>query len=142
MSHVIGYKLRRAQLAVFQDFIETFQDIEIRPAEFSVLVLIAENPGQKQADIASALGIKPANLVTLIDGLERRGIAERRKGDTDKRAHSLYLTANGVVFVADMVRKWQAHEDRMIERLGGTAERDLFLQMLNQITGDEAATGY
>lgn len=141
MSRIIGYKLRRAQLAVFQDFIETVQEMEIRPAEFSVLGLIAENPGQKQTDIASALGIKPANLVNLIDGLERRGIAERRKGGTDKRAHSLYLTRHGVEFVGDMIRKWQAHEERMIERLGGTAERDLFLQMLNRIIDDGSAAG-
>ena len=41
MDTIIGYKLRRAQLYVFQDFIASFAKLKLRPAEFSVLTLIA-----------------------------------------------------------------------------------------------------
>lgn len=34
MGMIIGYKLRRAQLCVFQDFIQTFDTLPLRPAEF------------------------------------------------------------------------------------------------------------
>jgi hypothetical protein len=36
---MIGYRLRRAQLSVFQLFLTMFEQLELRPAEYSVLVL-------------------------------------------------------------------------------------------------------
>jgi DNA-binding MarR family transcriptional regulator len=136
MGAIVGYKLRRAQLAVFQDFIESFARLQLRPAEFSVLALIARTPGQKQSEIAEQLGIKRANFVALMDGLERRGLAERRKAMGDKRSHSLHLTPDGVCFVEKMVAVWSAHEQRLVEKLGGPAERDRLITLLDRILAD------
>src|SRR5262245_28513195 len=87
VGNVLGYKLRRAQLHVFQDFLASFSKLKLRPAEFSVLALMAQKPGQKQSEIAETLGIKRANFVALMDGLESRGLAVRRRADTDRRSH-------------------------------------------------------
>src|SRR5690606_18721065 len=105
----------------------TFAEMKLRPAEFSVLTLIAKKPGQKQSAIAEQLGVKRANFVALMDGLEARGLAERRKVASDKRSHSLHLTPEGVTFTYKMVEIWNAHEERMIARLGGKARRDQLL---------------
>jgi DNA-binding MarR family transcriptional regulator len=137
MGVIIGYQLRRAQLAVFQDFIETFAKMKLRPAEFSVLALIARKPGQKQTEIAEQLGIKRANFVALMDGLEQRGLAERRKAQGDKRSHSLHLTPEGVRFAAKMIATWNTHEQRLIDRLGGVEERDALLRLLDRLLHDE-----
>lgn len=135
LASIVGYKLRRAQLFVFQDFIESFADLPLRPAEFSVLSLIAREPGRKQSEIAARLGIKRANFVALMDGLEKRKLAERRKSPGDKRSHSLHLTAEGHSFVGRMVEIWNAHEQRVIERLGGAADRDRLIEYLDRIIG-------
>ena len=133
MTSIIGYKLRRAQLFVFQDFIETFSRMHLRPAEFSVLALIARTPGQKQSEIAEQLGIKRANFVALMDGLERRGLAERRKVAGDKRSHSLHLTEEGARFVERMVAVWSEHEQRLVDRLGGAEAREKLLDLLDRL---------
>lgn len=133
MDRIIGYKLRRAQLFVFQDFLRTFAGMELRPADFSVLALIAARPGRKQTEIAEQLGIKRANFVALMDGLEQRGLAERRKATTDRRSHSLHLTAEGTRFVESMTKVWQEHEGRMIARLGGEEERDRLIALLDRL---------
>ena len=137
MSSIVGYVLRRAQLSVFQDFIESFAELKLRPAEFSVLNLIAQRPGQKQSEIAEQLGIKRANFVALMDGLERRGVAERRKSPEDKRSHSLHLTAEGERFLSEMLSVWNAHEQRIIQRLGGDAERDKLIELLGRLSGPD-----
>lgn len=137
MSSIVGYVLRRAQLSVFQDFIESFTELKLRPAEFSVLNLIAQRPGQKQSEIAEQLGIKRANFVALMDGLERRGVAERRKSPEDKRSHSLHLTAEGERFISEMLSVWNAHEQRIIQRLGGEAERDKLIELLGRLSGQD-----
>ena len=133
MATIIGYKLRRAQLFVFQDFIETFSKMKLRPAEFSVLAIIAGTPGLKQSEIAEMLGIKRANFVALMDSLEKRGLAERRKAATDRRSHSLHLTPEGTKFVRRMTAIWEEHENRLIDRLGGLAERDRLIELLDRV---------
>lgn len=140
MGEIVGYKLRLAQLVVFQDFIESFNKMKLRPAEFSVLALIGRTPGLKQTEVAEQLGIKRANFVALMDGLERRGLAERRKSEHDKRSHSLHLTPEGRRFVEKMGTLWKVHERRMIERLGGVEARNTLLELLDRLLhSDEEA---
>src|SRR5262245_40766970 len=95
LAGMVGYALRRAQLAVFDDVITQFAELDLRPAQYSVLVLLGHTPGLKQSDVAAALGIQRANFVVLFDGLERRGLALRSAAPNDRRSYALYLTEEG-----------------------------------------------
>ena len=132
LDDVVGYLLRRAQVAVFQDFFATFAKVNIRPAQFSVLVVIDRNPGLKQTQIADALGIKRTNFVTLFNTLERRGLAERRTADQDRRSSALYLTESGKALVKKLRRMAETHDRRVSARLGEEGHRQL-LALLREI---------
>jgi DNA-binding MarR family transcriptional regulator len=133
MQQVVGYRLRRAQLIVFKEFSEAFSELELRPADFAVLALMADNPGRKQAEIAAALGIKRANFVALINGLAERGLVERRQKEDDKRSHALFLTDCGHEFATRMNEIQREFEQQLIDRLGGPAERDKLIALLDRI---------
>ena len=115
---LIGYALRRAQLAVFQDFHRHFAEADIRPAQFSVLVVLQHNPGLRATQVATALGIKRTNFVPLFDGLEARGLAERRRVTGDRRASALFLTDSGAEMVARLEGLVARHEAKFAARLG------------------------
>lgn len=132
-TEIVGYRLRRAQLSVFQRFMATFEALNLRPAEYSVLALIADNPGRKQTEIAEILGIKRANFVALINGLDRRGLTERRVAKGDRRANALYLTEEGARFLDRARGVQEAFEADCVERLGGTEARDAFVKMLDRL---------
>jgi DNA-binding MarR family transcriptional regulator len=102
----LGYFLRRLQIAVFKDFIRTLAPMRLRPAQYSVLVLIGINPGRSQAAIGQALNIERARLARLLHELERRKWIERRA--SDGRSHSLFLTSEG---------------DKVLVRIKGLAKR-------------------
>lgn len=133
-SDIIGYRLRRAQLSIFQHFLAVFEALQLRPAEYSVLVLIADNPGRKQTEIAEVLGIKRANFVTLVHGLEERGLVDRVPSAEDKRANALHLTRDGEAFLANARAVHEAMEAELVARLGGAAERDRLLALLDRLT--------
>jgi DNA-binding MarR family transcriptional regulator len=88
----VGYMLRRAQLAVSGDFGETLAEIGLRPGQFAVLTVLDHNPGVTQSEVSAALSIQRANFVSIIDNLERRGLAKRTSSATDRRSNSLTLT--------------------------------------------------
>jgi DNA-binding MarR family transcriptional regulator len=132
LPELVGYVLRRAQLAVFQDFFAAFAPFDIRPAQFSVLTVIERNPGLAQSRVAEALGIKRTNFVGMLDELETRGLAERRQTARDKRSHALYLTADGVALMRKLKPVIKAHESRIVARLG-EQDRDALVALLREI---------
>ncbi len=130
---LIGYALRRAQLAVFQDFHRHFADADIRPAQFSVLVVLKHNPGLRATQAALALGIKRTNFVPLFDGLAARGLVERRGVKGDRRASALFLTEAGAETLARLERLVALHEAKFAARLGPEGRYQL-MGLLHRIT--------
>jgi DNA-binding MarR family transcriptional regulator len=114
----LGYLIRRFQVWVFQDFIRTLETIDIRPAQYSVLVVIGANPGLSQSDLADTLGIERARLVRLLDHLERRGLMRRLPSPRDRRSHALELTSEGQKVLKKAKALAATHEARLIEKLG------------------------
>ncbi len=119
----LGYYLRRAQVSVFQDFIRTLASIDIRPAQYSVLIVIGSNAKLSQADVAHLLGIERARLVRLLDRLEKRGLTQRLPSPTDRRSHVLKLTPAGQQTLKRAKALAAAHESRLAERLGPAHHR-------------------
>jgi DNA-binding MarR family transcriptional regulator len=114
----LGYLIRRFQVWVFQDFIRTLAPVDIRPAQYSVLVVIGANPGLSQSDIAETLGIERARLVRLLDRLEKRGLTRRLRSPRDRRSHALQLTAEGQKVLRRAKALAGEHEARLGAKLG------------------------
>lgn len=118
LSDHLGFVLRRAQLSVFQDFQQAVDGLDLTPAAYSVLVILGRHPGIRQNKLTDLLAIKPANCVTLINGLEKRGLVVREKVKVSGRAVALSLTGEGLVVMADADARVEAHLGRMRDRLG------------------------
>jgi len=117
----LGYFVRRLQVWIFQDFIRALASIDIRPAQFSVLVVVGANRGLSQAELAATLGIERARLVRLLHRLEERGLIQRLPSFADGRRHALQLTPQGRTLLTRAKALAARHQKRLIERLG--AER-------------------
>ncbi len=133
MEDAVGYRLRRAQLAVFQDFNEAFSAKGLRPTDFAVLLLLTRNQGAKQSEVAEALGIQRANFVAIVDGLENKGFVARRKSEVDRRVQSLHITEAGLAYLDDLLPIWQEHEERLLSQLGGRQARNQLIGLLKRL---------
>jgi DNA-binding MarR family transcriptional regulator len=122
----LGYALRRAQIAVFQDFYQAMGALDVSPAQYSALTVIERNPGLTQTQVADALGIKKGNFVALIKALERRGLVSRDAMPGDRRSFALALTVKGRVLAKELVAASAAHERRVRQAVGGEDYARLF----------------
>jgi DNA-binding MarR family transcriptional regulator len=95
LESLLGYNARRAALAVIGVFLQRMAPFGLRPVDFSVLTLIAHNPGITSRQLCAALDILPPNLVGMIKSLDKRGLIERRPHPTDRRAQGLHLSPAG-----------------------------------------------
>ena len=128
-----GYAVRRFQIWIFQDFIKTLREVDIRPTQYSVLTVIGANPGLSQMAVAKRLGIERARLVHLLDSLEERKLLKRVKSKSDRRSHALHLTAQGETALAGFKRLAAEHERHVEEKIG-KANRERLLQILADFT--------
>ena len=135
LDEAVGYHLRRAQIAVFEDFARRFAPLGLTPAQFSTLLAIRQNPGRRQSDIAAALGVQRPNFVALLDSLERRGLAERVRASADRRANALTLTPQGADLLDRAIEAQAGQEDAIRAALGEPERRRLIetLQRLSQL---------
>jgi DNA-binding MarR family transcriptional regulator len=114
----LGYFVRRLQVMIFRDFIRTLAPMTLRPAQYSVLLLIEANPGSSQAAIGRALGIERARLARLLHDLQGRGWIERRAVNGDARSHALFLRAEGSRALARSKKLAVRHEQQLAKFLG------------------------
>ncbi len=137
LERSIGYALRRAQVAVFADFRENMGSAGLRPAQFSVLLVVRETPGLKQSVIADRLGIQRTNFVAMVDELQKKGWLDRRPAD--RRSYALHLTTAGETKIAEALALHSAME-RRIGRLLGPGGRALLLDHLHSIASTLGTT--
>jgi DNA-binding MarR family transcriptional regulator len=129
LTSIVGYPLRRAQIAVFEDFARRFAALDLTPAQYSTLVAIGDNPGRNQSEIAGALGIQRPNFVAMMDELQRRGLAERTRSGADRRSNAVALTSAGRALL-ERGRVEQAASEAAIDALLGPDTRAALVRTL------------
>ena len=95
LASAVGFLLSWNGQRTAHLFTEALAPLELRPPHFGVLTLIDAEPGSTQQELVARSMIDPSSMVGLIDELEERGLAERRRHPSDRRKHAVYLTGDG-----------------------------------------------
>jgi DNA-binding MarR family transcriptional regulator len=132
LPKLLGYHLRRAHVAVFQDFAREMGGLDVTPGQVGVLQVIAANQGLSQTALGRAIGIDRSTVVAVIDRLEGRGLVVRAPSPTDRRSHALRLSPRGERVLTEIERRVRAHERRIARRLSA-AEREQLIALLEKI---------
>jgi len=132
LPQLLGYQLRLAQRAIFDDFADAMGELEVSPGLFGMLVIIEANPGLKQTELAHAAQLDRSSLVPALDKLEARRLVARRASAEDRRVNGLWLTAEGAALLKQLKQRVARHEQRLARGLS-TNERDTLVALLQRI---------
>jgi DNA-binding MarR family transcriptional regulator len=132
LPNLLGYQLRLAQRAIFDDFAEAIGELEVSPGLFGMLVVIEANPGLKQTELANAAQLDRSSLVPALDKLEARGLVARRASAEDRRVNGLWLTQDGTALLKKLKQRVARHEQRLAQNLS-EAEREQLIDLLQRI---------
>jgi DNA-binding MarR family transcriptional regulator len=138
LPELLGYRLRRAQTAVFRDFAEVVGvERSITPGLFGMVQVIAANPGLCQSRLAEAMGVDRSTIVAVIHRLERLGLVARTRSPDDARSHALRVTRGGRAALRRMERLVRRHEER-VARVLTPAERRTLMRLLARLYEDRS----
>jgi DNA-binding MarR family transcriptional regulator len=113
---LLGFNIRRAQIALWRDFNRNVAEGYVRPGVFSALLLARANPGIAQIEIAKQLGIDKASVVALVDRMEDAGWVTRRRSTHDRRRQGIFLTAEGTKTCRSLKKEMIDHERKFVSR--------------------------
>lgn len=125
LADLLGYQLRKAQVAAYQNFAEVLDSQNISPGQVGVLLLVRANPGVNQTRVGNALGIDRSTLVAVIDRLEERALIARTPSPKDRRSHALMLTPAGEAYLETMLPRLREHERQIATGLSDDERRTL-----------------
>jgi DNA-binding MarR family transcriptional regulator len=110
----------------------------LRSRHLVALTVLRERGGITQRDLATALVLDSTNIVGLLNELEGKGLAERRRSPEDRRRHVVSLTAEGLRVLCEAEVALAAVEDEVFESLE-PAQRDQLHELLVAATSSASS---
>jgi len=119
-----------AQMKAGEDWI---RERELSHAQSFVLGYLVQNPGSIQRDIAEVSRTTAASVSSLLQGLEARGLVERRTESGNERSKRVYATPAGTELIAGFDSAMAATEQTILAPLD-EAERASLHALLTKVT--------
>jgi DNA-binding MarR family transcriptional regulator len=120
-------------------FAERIAELDLTPPQTGLIRAIAAQPGRSQQALATLLGTPPSRLVTLVDGLDERGLVERRRNPDDRRLHALHLTEEGEKLLRRIGEVARAHDEAICGALEPEERRNL-RALLDKLAAEHGLT--
>ena len=108
---------------------------ELTHEQAFALGFLVQNPGAIQRDIAAMTRTSAASVSSLLQGLERRDLIERRTEPGNERSKRVYATPGGEKLIAGFDEAMEAANETILAPLD-PAERDTLQALLIKITAD------
>ncbi|MER7274318.1 MarR family transcriptional regulator [Dactylosporangium sp. NPDC000244] len=112
---------------------EWIRERELSFAQAFALGYLVQNPGAIQRDLQKMTRTSAASVTSLLQGLERRELVERRTEGGDERSKRVYATPAGAELIAGFDTAMAATEETILAPLD-QAERDALHALLTKIT--------
>ena len=122
-------KLGRITMHRFSEALEPFG---IRPRHVAALIELRDRGELTQQSLCGQLHLDPTNLVAILNELEQRGYATRRRDPEDRRRHLVEVSKTGIAVIEKVSKVMDGVEDDLLDGLD-SAEREQLEGLLTSI---------
>src|SRR5436190_11187841 len=120
-------------------FTEALEPFGIRPRHVAALIELRDHGELTQQSLCGQLHLDPTNLVAILNELEERGYATRRRDPEDRRRHLVEVSKKGIAVIEKVSEVMDGVEDDLLDGLEA-AEREQLEGLLTSIW--ERSGGY
>lgn len=94
---LLSYSINRVSLLYRRRMYTEFLAfcIDLRQEQWQLLLLLYNDPGMIQSELASCIDKDPTNITRSLDSLAKAGYLERQADPGDRRCYHVYLTQKG-----------------------------------------------
>jgi DNA-binding MarR family transcriptional regulator len=95
LTRYTGFLLSRMGMVAMKQFTERLEPLGLTTRLWGALNVLDAEGAITQHALGTCVGSDPSSVVATVDELEAKGLVERRRHPTDRRAHALHLTEKG-----------------------------------------------
>ena len=111
----------------------------MRMKEFVMLAHLREHNPIPQQELGEMLCVDANNLVLLLNDIESRGFAYRRRDPTDRRRHLVEITDEGLAAFERAERGIESVEDEVLASLTANERAELQSLLTKALEGETGA---
>ena len=128
----LGFLFKDVSRRYTRRFEERAQRLALTLPQCRALIHLQSNEGVSQKRLAELADVDPMTLVRILDRMEADGWVQRRFDPADRRAHTLWLTAEAAPVLEQI---WQLIIETRAEMLQGLSseERTVLVTLLERV---------
>jgi DNA-binding MarR family transcriptional regulator len=111
------YLVKRAETAARAGLEACLSDLQVTPAHYTIMALLASQRDQSSADLARKAGVTPQTMSEAITALERRRLIARVENPAHRRILKISLTSEGRALLKRCDVLVDAMEQRLLRGL-------------------------
>lgn len=139
LQRFVGYQLAQATITTNEVFTRHVEGPSgLRRVEYTILMLIGENPACTGAGLARALAVTAPNITMWIAHLEAQGWVVREPSETDRRSQHLRLSTRGAKLALEATRRLLEGERDALTGLT-SGERSILAELLHKVACSRSA---
>jgi DNA-binding MarR family transcriptional regulator len=128
----VGFLLNKSAQVIRENYEEKLKPLGLMPKHYRVMAALEEKGSISQQEIGKCIYVDRTTMVGIIDDLEKAGLVERKEHPTDRRSHSVYLTAKGKEALPKAHHLGMEVEKRFLECLSAKEQKEL-VRLLRQL---------
>src|SRR3979409_230166 len=105
-------------------FTEALEPFGIRPRHVAALIELRDRGELPQQSLCGQLHLDPTNLVAILNELEDRGYATRRRDPDDRRRHLVEISKKGIAVIDKVSEVMDGVEAELLDGLTPDARRE------------------
>jgi DNA-binding MarR family transcriptional regulator len=139
LAERLGFLLKYAQLSLGARVEPALAPLGLDGREFGVLSVLVDEGPRPQQRLSERMRVDRTTMVALVDGLERKGLVERRRQAEDRRANEIHVLPKGRRTQSRAQRLVEAAEDDLLAPLSDD-DRQLLRELLLNVVSVPTAT--
>ena len=139
LKAVFGYQLAQAGVVTDRVFeLAVGRPMGLHRLEFTILMLLRDNPGCTAVRLAKALNVSTPNMALWLERVDKKGWIERIQSAADRRANHLRLTSGGEQVAGQALAAVQSAELSALSALTD-GERAILGELLHKVAASRNA---
>lgn len=132
MKESLHYLLMANHFMIQKALVTSVKDTGLTSGQPKVLDYLKDHNGAVQKDIAAGCHIEPASLTAILNGMETKGLIERRLCLDNHRFYNVYLTETGRLYVGRLENEFDTIESYALQNFS-EADKEQLIEYLSRI---------
>ena len=132
MKESLHYLLMANHFMIQKALVTSVKDTGLTSGQPKVLDYLKNHNGAVQKDIAAGCHIEPASLTAILNGMETKGLIERRLCPDNHRFSNVYLTETGRLYVGRPENEFDTIESYALQNFS-EADKEQLIEYLSRI---------